>query len=509
MNFIPAFAAAAPLVMLALSGIVSLLALSFAKRKAEVSFSVCAIGLVLAIVLSFALSLPMLPRQIEGLLSIDGLSFIGTEIILVSSLAIALASRPYLAGREGERGEYYVLLQFATLGASVLAASSNLASLFLGLELLSVSLYALVAYQRERPEGTRAAFTYLILASVASAFLLFGMALAYFQAGSLELSRITPTFGSGPADGSGMPEGTPLMIAAFAMMGVGFAFKLAVAPFHMWAPEVYEGAGAPVTSLIATVSKAAMAIPLIRVLAPRLLSSASGGGASTCVWIVAALSGASMIVGNLLALKEERVKRMLAGSSITQIGYILVALIAGGEYGVSAALFYLAAYSLSTLGAFACVAAVSASEGGSERGSTSLEDFRGLASRRPLVAVAMTASLLSLAGMPLTVGFIGKFMLFSAGLRGGAATCMLAILLALNSAVSLFYYLRLVSLMYRRPEVKPVVATEGPSASGTVLASPRGSFLAGVMLALIGLSILLLGTAPGTVLSLISSLISL
>jgi NADH-quinone oxidoreductase subunit N len=489
MNLDDAFAAA-PLIVLALAGLASLVALSFAKRKAGATFAVCALGLAAAIA-ALILSFSRLPLRIAGLLSMDGLSFLGTAIILATGLAVALSSRQYLSQREGERGEYFVLLLFAALGASVLAASSNLATIFLGLELLSVSLYALVAYRRERVEGTKAAFTYLILASVASAFLLFGMGLAYYRTGSLELSSITRT----AAEGSG----GALFTAALAMMGVGFAFKLAVAPFHMWALEVYEGASAPVAALIATLSKAAMAIPLVRILAPAgaAPSGVSGGASSALAWTIVALAGASMIAGNLLALREERVKRMLAGSSIAQIGYLLVALTAGGSYGAAAALFYLAAYSLSTLGAFACIAAISPRD----RDAGSREDFRGLASRRPLVAAVMTASLLSLAGMPLTAGFIGKFMLFSAGLgsgggaRAGAATQTLAVLLALNSALSLFYYLRLLSTMYR---------SELPSAVG----EGKRSLLAGTVLALVGLAILVLGTAPGPVLSFISSLVS-
>ncbi len=472
--------AAAPLIVLAASALATLAAVSFAKRKVAAAYALCAIGLAAALVSSFALSLKMLPRQVGGALSMDGLSFIGTAIVLVSALAIALASGPYLSRREGERGEYYVLLLFATLGASVLAASSSLASLFLGLELLSVSLYALVGYRRERPEGSKAAFTYLILASVASAFLLFGMALAYYQTGSLELSSIARA----AAEGSG----GPLFAAGLAMMGVGFAFKLAVAPFHMWAPEVYEGASAPVAALIATASKAAMAIPLVRVLAPHIL-------AAPAIWAIAALSGASMIAGNLLALREERVKRMLAGSSIAQLGYLLVALAAGGSNGATAALFYLAAYSLSTLGAFACIAAISSAQADAGR-----ENFRGLASRRPLVAAVMTASLLSLAGMPLTAGFIGKFMLISSGMGSGVPSAasilpmrILVVLLALNSAASLFYYLRLLSLMYRGRE---------PEAQG----EPRAAVLAGAALALIGLGILAIGIVPGPLMEAISSL---
>jgi NADH-quinone oxidoreductase subunit N len=488
MNLDDAFAAA-PLIVLALAGLASLVLLSFAKRKAGAAFAVCTLGLAASLV-ALVLTFPRLPRGIAGLLSMDGLSFLGTAIVLVTGLAVALFSRSYLSQREGERGEYFVLLLFAALGASVLAASSNLATLFLGLELLSVSLYALVAYRRERVEGAKAAFTYLILASVASAFLLFGMALAYYRTGSLELSSLTRTVAEG--------SGGALFTAALAMMGVGFAFKLAVAPFHMWALEVYEGASAPVTALIATLSKAAMAIPLIRVLSP---SGAAGVSSTALAWTIAALAGASMVAGNLLALREERVKRMLAGSSIAQIGYLLVALTAGGAYGAAAALFYLAAYSLATLGAFACIAAISPRD----RDAGSREDFRGLASRRPLVAAVMTTSLLSLAGMPLTAGFIGKFMLFSAGLgaggaiagvRAGAATQTLAILLALNSALSLFYYLRLMSTMYR---------SEGRTAAG----ERKLSLLAGTVLALIGLAILVLGTAPGPALSFISSLVSL
>jgi NADH-quinone oxidoreductase subunit N len=476
--------AAAPLVVLAIAGLAALLAASFAKDRARAAFAACATGLALAIASSIALALPMMPRSIGGLLSMDAVSFMGLSIILASSLAIALFSRPYLARREGERGEYYVLLLFAASGASVLALAASLATLFLGLELLSVSLYALVAYRREGLEGAKAAFTYLILASAASAFLLFGMALAYLETGSLELSRLSSP--GGPAG--------PLLAAALAMMGAGLAFKLAAAPFHMWAPEVYEGASAPVAALIATVSKAAMAIPLIRVLAPL-------GASPRAAWIVAALSGASMIAGNLLALKEERVKRMLAGSSIAQIGYVLVPLAAGPD-GASAALFYLAAYSLSTLGAFACIAAISPrGREGRSREDARREDFRALASRRPLIAAAMGASLLSLAGLPLTAGFIGKFLLFTAAARAGTPTRLLAVFLALNSALSIFYYLRLASSMFRRPEAGGAGETGGESA-----ARPEGGVLAGAALAAICLAILALGVVPGPAIGMIASL---
>jgi NADH-quinone oxidoreductase subunit N len=493
--------AASPLIVLALAGLVCLLAVSFSKRKARLAFALCALGLLAAIA-SLALAIPASPRALAGLLRMDGIAFFGIAIILASSLAIALVSTRPQPGSEGEGGEYYVLLLFAALGASVLAASASLVTVFLGLELLSVSLYALIAYRRENLEASKAAFMYLILASVASAFLLFGMALAYFSTGSLELSRMAglAAYASGAA--SGAASGGALLAAAYAMMGVGFAFKLAVVPFHMWAPGVYEAASAPVTALIATASKVAMAIPLIRILAP----ACAGAPASPVVaWTVAALSGASMIVGNLLALREQRVKRMLAGSSIAQLGYILVALVVGGRYGAGAALFYLAAYSLATLAALACVAA--SSSGGREAGAS--EDFRGLASRRPLIAAVMTASLLSLAGMPLTAGFIGKFLLFSAGMGSGGpapqaltATRILAFLLVLNSAASLFYYLRLLSTLYRRP-----LGTEAPASGSAPSAEPRTPLLAGASLALLGLAILVIGTLPGPLLDLLAGFV--
>jgi NADH-quinone oxidoreductase subunit N len=511
------------LAILAVTGLASLVALSFARRKAGAAFAVCVLGLAAALAalgLGAALGAPASPsippettaaRWTQGLLSLDGLSVIGTAIALVSALAVALSSRPYLSRRESERGEYYVLLLFASLGAAVLAASSSLATVFLGLELLSVCLYALIGYRRERPEGTKAAFTYLILASAASAFLLFGMALAFFQTGSLELSRITLAI----ADGSG----GALLSVGLGMMGVGFAFKLAIAPFHMWAPEVYEGAPAPVTALIASLSKVAMALPLVRVLAP-----AATGGQPAALWTLAVLSGLSMFAGNLIALREERVKRMLAGSSIAQLGYVLVALIAGGNYGTAAALFYLAAYAIASLAAFGCVAAIS-TEG---RDASSREDFRGLSSRRPLVAAAMTAALLSLAGMPLTAGFVGKYLLFASSLGAGAATVgasasavsasavsasaaslpatrLLAVLLALNSAMSLFYYLRLVSLMYRGVEAGSPSAVEAAASGKAEAKAPYGIAYAGVALAALAAIIVFLGVAPGPAIDLIAA----
>ena len=353
--------AAAPLLVLALAGIVCLFVIAFAKRTATTvatasaaAGAACAIGLALAIAASVGFSLPMMPRRIGSLLSMDGLSFVGTMIILVSSLAIALASRPYLARREGERGEYYALLLFATLGRHRPDLQLEPRDAFprprapLGIAL------------RPRRLPTRAARSgegrlHLLDPRLGR------LGLPLLRHGPRLLPDRKPRAVGDHRRGRG-PERRPLMTAAFALMGVGFAFKLAIVPFHMWALEVYEGSSAPVAALIATVSKAAMALPLIRILAPLAGTGpapAARQGPSSVAWISPPSPAPRCSRATSSRSGRRKVKRMLAGSSIAQLGYVLAALVAGGAYGASAALFYLAAYSLSTLGAFACVAAIS------------------------------------------------------------------------------------------------------------------------------------------------------
>jgi NADH-quinone oxidoreductase subunit N len=317
----------------------------------------------------------------------------------------------------------------ATLGACVLVSSSHLISLFLGLELLSVSLYGMIAYVRQALP-IEAGLKYLVLAAVSAAFLLFGIALLYAALGTMELPQIAAALAGGGFD-------RLLVLPGLALLITGLGFKLAVVPFHLWTPDVYEGAPAPVTAYIATVSKGAVFALLLRYFHDaRVLGMPS---VFAVIWVIAL---ASMTAGNLLALLQSNVKRMLAYSSIAHLGYVLVAFQAGGEIGPQAVTFYLAAYFVTTLGAFGVVSALS--DGEDER--MMLDEYRGLFWRRPLLASVFTAMLLSLAGIPLTAGFIAKFYVVAAGTS--AARWALVIVLVLTSGIGLYYYLRVILAMY-------------------------------------------------------------
>jgi NADH-quinone oxidoreductase subunit N len=474
-----------PFLILAGDSVLILLALVVSgKRRFTTAFGFGIAGLAGAIV-SVGVTWSAAPRQVTSLLTFDNFTRFTICLIVAATFFVSIMSYGYLRKREDERGEYWFLLTLATLGGGVLAASSHFASFFLGLELLSIALFALIAYRRERTRGVQAGFMYLILAGVSTAFLLFGMALCYHSLGTMSLVDVAKA-ASGTRD--------PLLLAGLGMMLVGIGFKLAVVPFHLWTPDIYDGAPAPVTGYVATVSKGAMAVLLVRFLTP---SGAFSVG--IFAWIFAVISGVTMFVGNILALREDNVKRILAYSSIAHLGYLLVAFVAGGSKAVTAVAFFLVAYFASTLGAFTSVTALSSPE----READKLEDFRGLASRKPWIAGCLTAQLLSLAGLPLTAGFMGKFVIFTAG--ESAFLWVLAALLAVNSTISLFYYLRMVSVMY-------VPAQTGAlSGGGAVLTTevPRPAsvpFLAGLGLALLTLAIVVLGVYPSPLMRLIEIL---
>ncbi len=373
------------------------------------------------------------PRSATPLLVPDGYAFFYIGLILIAGFFVSALSYGYLEGRGESPEEFYLLLLLATLGAMVLTAGEHFATFFLGLEILSVSLYAMAAYVRTSEKGNEAGLKYLVLAAVSAAFLLFGMALVYAKLGSMHFSEI-----SGKAAEA---VGDPLVLAGFALIVVGIGFKLALVPFHMWTPDVYEGAPAPVTAYIATVSKGAVFALLLRYFGGALIS-----GGRTLFLVFASISIASMFVGNLLALLQQNVKRILAYSSIAHLGYLLVAFLAGGRLAVTAVSYYLAAYFVMTLGAFSVITLMS----GRERDADDIEDYRGLAETRPWLAGAFTAMLLSLAGIPLTAGFIGKFYVIAAG--ADSALWPLVVILVANSAMGLFYYLRIVAVMFTRKE---------------------------------------------------------
>ncbi len=411
------------------------------------------------------------PRRVTPLLIVDFYAIFYSGLVLVSAGAVVVLCYGYFKRQEGDHDEVYILLLIATLGAMVLAASSHFASFFLGLELLSVPLYAAIAYLRNREISVEAGMKYLVLAAASAAFLLFGMALVYGELGSMDFAQM-----AGALTGrAGLNYA--VLAPALVLIVTGVGFKLAVAPFHMWTPDVYEGAPAPVAAFVATVSKGGMFAVLLRYF---YTSGASRFG--PVVLIVGIIAVASMLAGNLLALQQNNVKRILAYSSIAHLGYALVAFLTGGVMGPTAATFYLVAYFVTILTAFGVVTLLS----GGDRDAADIEDYRGLFWRRPWLAGVFSAALFSLAGIPLTAGFLGKFYVVAAGASASAWGLLLVLVVA--SAIGLYYYLRVMVMLYSTGEPRRVEAS-----------APAG----GLVLAALAVALIWLGVYPGPLVALI------
>jgi NADH-quinone oxidoreductase subunit N len=463
-----------PFLILSATAVVVMLVIAFRRSH----LTVCIVTLA-GLALSFLSLFPVAhvsPREVTPLMIIDGYSLFYTGLIVAAAFFVTLLSFGYLANRKGNREEYYLILVLATLGSVVLTASRHFASFFLGLEILSVSLYVLIAYYRDAEKNLEAGIKYLILAAFSAALLLFGMALVYAELGTMEFGKIVMMSSAGG-------HYNVLLLSGFALIVVGIGFKLGVVPFHMWTPDVYEGAPAPVTAFIATVSKGAMFALLIRYF----------GGFDIRYYpplflIFTIVAIASMLAGNLLALFQKNVKRILAYSSIAHLGYLLVAFEAGGARGVTAATFYLVAYFVTTLGAFGIVTVLS----GKAKEAEDLEEYRGLAWRRPWLSLLFTGILLSLAGMPLTAGFIGKFYVAAAGV--GAYLWLQVIVLVVSSAIGLFYYLRVINTLHTREK--------GEKIRVSAASLPFG---AGLALAAIVLLLVFLGVYPSPLVEIIQA----
>ena len=467
-----------PFVVIAATAVVTLLVVAFYRNHTA------AAALSLAGFIGALMTLPVVgstaSRQITPLFILDDYALFYMGLLFSASCAVALLSYGYLQRRKGNREEFYVLLLLATLGSSVLVASDHFVSFFLGLEILSVSLYALIAYPRASQHHVEAGIKYLILAAASAAFLLFGMALIYAASGTMEFIRLSSLRATG-GDSHGL-----LVLAGLGMVIVGVGFKLAVVPFHLWTPDVYEGAPAPVAAFVATVSKGSMFALLLRYL------SRADIHAHNAVFVVLSLIAiVSMFAGNLLALLQNNVKRLLAYSSIAHLGYLLVALLASGAWAAAAVSFYLTAYFVTTLSAFGIVTVLS----GNEKDADALVDYRGLFWRRPLLAGLFTGTLFSLAGIPLTAGFVGKFYVVAAGVQ--SALWSLVIILAVNSGIGLFYYLRVAAVMYMPlPEGEEV----SPAASLSLVGSAT--------LAVLALLLVWLGVYPAPIIDIIRKVIA-
>ncbi|MHB9037165.1 MAG: NADH-quinone oxidoreductase subunit N [Armatimonadota bacterium] len=389
------------------------------------------------------------PRSVTPLIRVDDYSLYFDGLILVAAFFVTMFSRDYMP-TDGKRAEpFYVLILMAVLGMLTVASSGHFASFFLGFEILSVSLYGLIGYIRKRKISLEAAIKYLILAAAASAFLLFGIALVYSEYGTMEFAKLVPILAAGNL--------STLTYLGMALIIVGFGFKLTIVPFHMWSPDVYQGAPVPITMLIASGSKAAVFALLLR-----LVAAANLTDQHVVFVIITALAVATMFTGNLLALMQNNVKRLLAYSSIAQIGYLLIPLAAGGTLGASSIAFYLVSYVATTIVAFGVIAIIS---GRREQGDLEhLSDYRGLSARRPYMAAIFAISLLSLTGIPLTSGFFAKLFIFSAAVKSGL--WWLVIIGVLNTGISGFYYMRVVFTMYAPSET--IIHTQQAKPAGAI-----------------------------------------
>jgi NADH-quinone oxidoreductase subunit N len=389
-----------------------------------------------------------------GMIAVDRYALFFRLVILASAAIAVLFSGHYLT-RTGEgRGEYYALLLFATSGMTLLSAAADLIVVFLALEILSLSLYVLAGFSWRRLASQEASLKYFLLGAFSSAFFLYGIALAYGATGTTSIGGIAEALDGGLG-------GLALPLAAAALLAVGFGFKVAAVPFHMWTPDVYQGAPTPVTGFMAAGTKVAGFAALIRVsevaLGPLGWELRAG---------LVAVSALTMVVGSVLAIAQDDVKRLLAYSSIGHAGFVLVGVAAGNQAGISGAMFYLASYAAMILGAFGVVLLVSRT--GEER--TSLRSYRGLARRSPVLGALLMLFLLSLAGIPPLAGFMAKFLVFEAAVEAGLEGLVIVAVLA--SVVAAFFYLRVIVLMYMEdPEEEVARGSSGAPAWGLAVAA--------------------------------------
>jgi NADH-quinone oxidoreductase subunit N len=452
-----------PMTILIIWASALLLVSVFIKNRSGLYTLLAALGL--AITLGF--SLAQLGRQFEsfgGMIIVDGFAIFLNVLFLGSGLLGIALAYDYLQRMGLDQGEYYVLLLYSISGMMLMAVAADLIVVFLALELLSIPLYVLAGFARPRVESEESALKYFLLGAFAGGFVVYGVALAFGAAGTTKLDGIVTAVSSGTADMNLLTIGAALIL-------IGFGFKVAAVPFHMWTPDVYHGAPSAVTAFMAVGAKAAGFAALLRVFVAAFPTLSIE--LTPIVWTLAALT---MFAGNLIAIAQSNIKRLLAYSSIAHAGYILMALVPFGQRSiagdsVASALFYLLAYALTNFGAWGVVIALEKTEG---RGLT-LEDYAGLGSRHPSLAAAMAIFMLSFTGIPPTLGFVGKFFLFRTVLE--AEFVGLAIIGVLTSLISAYYYLRVVVIMYMQegePEVRSETwlnLTTATAAVGTVIFS--------------------------------------
>jgi NADH-quinone oxidoreductase subunit N len=473
MSYLDLLKLASPEAIVALTALVVLVVGLASTRGAGPASAAAVFGIALAI--GAVLLLPQQATLFHGMLVITPLTSLFKTICLVLAFfTVILARRSHFTRH---RGEYLALLLLATIGLMLLVGSEELLMIFIGLELTGLSLYVLTGFDKTDARSAEAGLKYFLFGSTASAFTLFGLSFVYGMCGTTGLVAIGQKLSSGPVQ--------PLLAAGIVMTLVGFAFKIAAAPFHLWAPDAYQGAPIPSAAFIASGSKVASFVVLGKIVlvgfGPVHGSAAWHAMIAGWVPVLAALAALSIVLGNLVALAQTNVRRLLAYSAVAHAGYTLLGLVAGGREGFSATLFYTTIYAFTLVGAFGVVALVRRETGGDD-----FKDFSGLRSRSPLLAGCMAIFMLSLAGLPPLAGFFGKFYLFSVAMWAGENNGLLWLvaLALIGSLISLYYYLA----------VLKVIFVEEPSTSGPPI---NLDFLQRISLAVLAMAILFLGVVPG------------
>lgn len=438
-------ASLAPIILVSgLAMLVLVLGLFTGKEQGGLLAALSVVGLS-GVVIVTSLSLGVNRTAFGRMMAVDNFYvFFAALSLAITGLAIVL-SATYVERTGLAHPEYYGLVLFGAAGMLVMASATNLIVLLIGIELLSLSLYVLAGFARTRLTSEEAALKYFLLGSFAIGVFIYGTALVYGATGSLDYAGIADALKK-------QAVANPMLVVGIGLILVGFAFKLSLVPFHMWVPDVYEGAPTPVTAFMAVGTKVAMFAALLR-----MLGSAFPAAVSEWAPVLATLAALTMVVGNVAAVVQDNLKRLLGYSAIAHAGYILMGVLVGGSQGNNATLFYLLAYTVMNFGAFAVVVAVG--EGREER--LSLADYSGLARRNPWLAASMAVFMLSLAGVPPTAGFLGKLYLFGAAIQGGYL--WLAILGVLTSVVAAYYYLKVIIAMYMAEPAEQVILRPSPS----------------------------------------------
>ena len=436
------------------------------RRRAKVLGGVGLVGALVALVSTFCMAKQRGPA-FWNMVQVDSFSVFFHFLVIAITVVVVLSSYEYMEVQKIRAGEYYALMLFGAVGMCLMSSAVELVLIFIALEISSISTYILAGFRRRAAISSESSVKYFLLGSFATAFFLYGVALMFGATGSTSIAVVSTRLQAEPT----VPV---LAYAAFALMFVGLGFKVAAAPFHVWTPDVYEGAPSPVVGFMSTGPKAAVFAVLLRI-----IFEAHAPGALWFVWAAAALS---MTIGNLAALVQTNVKRLLAYSSIAHAGYLLIAFAAlKGTDGIISAMFYTASYAAMNVGAFAVIGHFA---GAGERYIT-VEDYAGLGRRSPVLAATLTIFLLSLIGIPMTGGFFAKFYVFSAALQNNLI--WLVMIGVLNSAIGAYYYLRIIVTMYmREPNHEEAV--------------PPVSFSLGSALAISVVATLYLGILPGRVL---------